>query len=302
MMEYKRYKFKKIDAFATEKSSGNPAGCICLDNARDINKNEMQQIAEELKGFVNEVGFVHSIESDQFQLQFYSSERRVDFCGHAIVGIMYDLILNHPNLQDKESVSIITEKGESRIVNRIQSDNSMFVMAPEPKPVSQMIPLKDICRVLQIRKEDLNTDYSIEMINAGLNTLIVPIQTLATTLDINPGLNTLKQFCIDHQIDIIVVFTTDVFSKENKVRSRVFAPTFGYLEDPATGSGNSALGYYMLEHQLWDGQMISVEQNGFIERYNVVKLFTKPDSENRICVFFGGGAIKRVEGEYRLYS
>jgi predicted PhzF superfamily epimerase YddE/YHI9 len=36
----------------------------------------------------------------------------------------------------------------------------------------------------------------------------------------------------------------------NDFRVRVFAATFGYLEDPATGSGNSALGYYLLQHQL----------------------------------------------------
>jgi len=30
------------------------------------------------------------------------------------------------------------------------------------------------------------------------------------------------------------------------------APKFGYLEDLATGLGNSAMGYYMLKNQLWD--------------------------------------------------
>ncbi len=41
--------------------------------------------------------------------------------------------------------------------------------------------------------------------------------------------------------------------KQNIAHTRVFAPKFGYLEDPATGSGNSAFGYYMLKNALWDG-------------------------------------------------
>ncbi|HOV15170.1 MAG TPA: PhzF family phenazine biosynthesis protein, partial [Spirochaetota bacterium] len=52
----KIFKFKKIDAFATTGSTGNPAGYIWLDNEGDISGFEMQQIARELKGFVNEVG------------------------------------------------------------------------------------------------------------------------------------------------------------------------------------------------------------------------------------------------------
>lgn len=55
IMENKQFKLIKIDVFATEKSSGNPAGCIFLENSSDINENEMQQITVELKEFVNEV-------------------------------------------------------------------------------------------------------------------------------------------------------------------------------------------------------------------------------------------------------
>ncbi len=54
----KEYKFKKIDAFATDKSDGNPAGYFLLDKLEDISESKMLQIAKELNGFVNEVGYV----------------------------------------------------------------------------------------------------------------------------------------------------------------------------------------------------------------------------------------------------
>jgi predicted PhzF superfamily epimerase YddE/YHI9 len=47
---------KKIDAFATINSGGNPAGYVLLNSADDISVDEMQHMARELKGFVNEVG------------------------------------------------------------------------------------------------------------------------------------------------------------------------------------------------------------------------------------------------------
>ena len=88
----KEYIFKKIDAFATEKSDGNPAGYIWLDSLSDISDQKMLQIAQELKGFVNEVGYIAQIGQNEFDLRYYSSEREVEFCGHATIAIMYDIV------------------------------------------------------------------------------------------------------------------------------------------------------------------------------------------------------------------
>ena len=58
----KKYLFKKIDAFATAESGGNPAGTVWLESLNGISHAEMLQIARELKGFVSEVGYIHKIE------------------------------------------------------------------------------------------------------------------------------------------------------------------------------------------------------------------------------------------------
>ena len=105
----------------------------------------------------------------------------------------------------------------------------------------------------------------------------------------------LKQFCINNDVDIILVFSSEVSSAQNIMRTRVFAPRFGYLEDPATGSGNSAFGYYMLKNSLWNGSAVSIEQNAERAAFNVVKL-----KENAGKVLFGGSAITRIEGSYIL--
>ena len=58
----KQFKFKKINAFATEKSDGNPAGMVILNDSDNISNDEMLLIAKELKGFVSEVGYVKQID------------------------------------------------------------------------------------------------------------------------------------------------------------------------------------------------------------------------------------------------
>ena len=135
----------------------------------------------------------------------------------------------------------------------------------------------------------------IECIDAGLRTLIVPIATLEAVLGMYPDEAALKQFCINNDVDIILVFCSEVVSGQNIMRTRVFAPRFGYLEDPATGSGNSAFGYYMLKNLLWNGSAVSIEQNAERAAFNVVKL-----KENAGKVLFGGSATTRIEGSYIL--
>ncbi len=68
------------------------------DSKNDISEPEMLQIARELKGFVNEVGFIFQSGENRFDLKYYSAEREVDFCGHATIAIMYDLIKNNEEL------------------------------------------------------------------------------------------------------------------------------------------------------------------------------------------------------------
>ncbi|MBN1780850.1 PhzF family phenazine biosynthesis protein [bacterium] len=296
----KKFPFKKIDAFATMKSAGNPAGCIMLEHAAGMTANAMLKIAGELKGFVNEVGFVSFEAPGRYRLQFYSSERRVDFCGHAIVGIMTDLIREIPDLNASSSVQILTDRGEIVVENRIRKEQAVYVMAPPPEFHGPVIDPESLYRSLNICADNLNREFPVEIVNAGLKTAIVPMGHLNVILDMMPDERALKTYCTEHDIELVLVFSVQTYSKRNRIRSRVFAPIFGYLEDPATGSGNSALGYYMIRHGIWSGETVSIEQNGLIEKYNIVKLLAGPDESGRMRVYFGGGAVTRIVGEYYI--
>ncbi len=298
----RKFNFKKIDAFATENSSGNPAGYILLDSLKDISEREMLQIAQELKGFVNEVGYVAQVNDSEFDLRYYSAEKEVDFCGHATIAILYDIIQTHPALANIPVLIINTNKGKLEVENKVAAENSVFIMAPNPVFYHSVPEIDSLCQHLNIKASVINRNYPLSVIDAGLTTLLVPIKDLNSILSIEPELDVLKEFCIQSKIDIIEVFTSDVYDKVNDFRTRVFAPTFGYIEDPATGSGNSALGYYLIQNKLWNKQMISIEQNGERAHFNSVKLKGKMDDHHVLRVCFGGGAITRIEGNYYTYN
>jgi len=296
----KKLRFKKIDAFASGSSSGNPAAVIYLDQPDELSDAEMQQIARELKGFVSEVGFVSPATETDYSLCYFSSEREVAFCGHATIAILYDLVASHAGLQGRPSLSIATRSHILQVENRYQSEQSVYISAPAPKFSAETVDPGKLAAALKCRLEDLDLTQPIQIINAGLETLIVPMSGLDAILRVTPELETLNAFCLDVGADIVLLYSSEVAQPASRFRTRVFAPTFGYLEDPATGSGNSAFGYYLLTQGLWSGEQICLEQNGLREAPNFVRLFSKKTEAGAPLVWFGGSAVVKIEGQYQL--
>lgn len=291
----KSYSFKKIDAFATTTSGGNPAAAVYLDSFDAITEAEMQRIACELKGFVSEVGYLVRLAPDAFKLRYFSAEKEVAFCGHATIAILHDLVSHDPALASLERILLHTNKGILPVENR---DGCVYIHAPEPVHTECGIGAREICEALNLPPSALDPVIETGIVNAGLQTLCLPLKTLQAVVTAKPDFKTLQDFCKRHGVDIITLFTERVADPANRLRTRVFAAPFGYLEDPATGSGNAALGYHLYRLGLWDGSPIRIEQNADVANPNIVRLGSMPDPDFGIRVTFGGSAILRIDGRY----
>lgn len=291
----KSLKFKKIDAFTGSGSSGNPAGYIHLDSADDLTETEMQRIGYELKGFVSEVGFVWQ-EDGLFNLRYFSSDSEVAFCGHATIAILYDLLKSSPEPQ----VTFRVKAGDLTAYNRIKEEDAVYITAPAPRFLDRQISAVEIAPLLGIAPEEIDPAMPIRVIDGGLRTLHIPVKSLETVLSMRPDEAGLRQFSLDREFDITHVFTPQTAQTANRFRTRVFPPRFGYLEDPATGSGNSAFGYYLIAENRWPGDM-ALEQGPSRENPNIVRIKRQTvNGEDRIL--FGGSATTRITGEYQLHS
>jgi PhzF family phenazine biosynthesis protein len=297
--DLQRLHFKKIDAFVDGESTGNPSGCIYLPDQTALSAEGMQQIARELAGYVSEVAFVYPDEGHT-GLRFFSAEREVAFCGHCTIAVMYDLIKSD-GTRAWDPITRIHVQGRDLLVrNEIATTDSVFVSTPLPAFPPVSLTRDDVAAVLKIPPGSITDNNRILLVNAGLATLIVPLSSFDTLLSLRPDQKNLRDFCLTNHIEIILVFTDDVSSRQNAYRTRVFAPVFGYLEDPATGSGNAALGYYLLNAGIWDGQMIRIEQGRTREHPNIIRLVSDTSKVQR-TVFFGGNARVRIEGDYLFY-
>ena len=290
--------FKKIDAFTKGSSSGNPAGYVLLDRMDSLSEGEMQKLASELKGFVSEVGFA-SREDGGFHLKYYSSECEVAFCGHATIAIMYDLISTDPGLFDRKELKIRVRAGTLPVFNRLREEDAVYITAPEPKFLQRDISRKEIAEALGTRADTIKTDRAVRVIDGGLRTLIVPMASLMDCIDLFPDQEKLRIFSMEKDFDIVHVYTDEVSTKGTKYRTRVFAPKYGYLEDPATGSGNSAFGYYIIDEGMWEDDFL-IEQGPSRNSPNIVRI-RRLIGERADRILFGGSATTRIEGKYHLH-
>jgi len=295
-----KYSYKKTDAFTTKKSLGNPAACIYLKENETLTASEMLYIAKQHKGFVSEMVFCEKSGVADCKLTYYSSECEVDFCGHGTIACMYELIKSNPLLNSRKEITIETNmKGNLCVFNEILTDDAVYITAPKPNYIGTKLTTKltieTIADQLGVSSSSISTEKPTDLINAGLSTLIVPINSLKEEINIFPAEQELKKFCINNEIDIILIYSSETDNKQCFIHTRVFAPKFGYLEDPATGSGNSAFGYYMLKNNMWSGERISIEQGGIDRVFNEVKLLCKNNS-----VLFGGSSTIRIIGDYYL--
>ena len=297
----KKYRYIKSNAFTSGASTGNPAAAIFVDEGC-LSPELMLQIAAEHKGFVMETVFCSPSATEACKLTYYSSECEVDFCGHGTIATMYSFVKDNDSYRHTKVLSVETnKKGVISVYNEIDTEDAVYIEAPSPIEHAMNIPIDDIERILTLPKgSSLPTGEGggrgrrpIRIIDAGLRTLIVPVTRFEDEVSVYPDLASLKAFCEGNDIDIILLYSLQVADASNFAHTRVFAPKFGYLEDPATGSGNSAFANYLLSENMWDGSPITIEQGGNDRIFNAVKLKTLNGK-----VLFGGRATTKIQGNY----
>ena len=119
----------------------------------------MLKVAQQLKGFVNEVGYVYMQNDTTFKMKYYSSEKEVEFCGHATIAIMYDLIKNNSKLLNRDDIFIITNKGKLKVENKIKKEDAVYIYSPKPTFINNIIDIKDIIKSLNIDDSYINHKY-----------------------------------------------------------------------------------------------------------------------------------------------
>jgi trans-2,3-dihydro-3-hydroxyanthranilate isomerase len=110
---------------------------------------------------------------------------------------------------------------------------------------------RDVAAAIGLTEADLLADRPIREVSCGLPFLMVPIGSPEAIDRAVSDASAFRRFTESTGIDLpIFFFAMSPSGSPETVHSRMFAPEFGIVEDPATGSANGPLGCYLLRHGL----------------------------------------------------
>ena len=237
------YPYTVVDVFTAEPLAGNPLAVF--PDASQFDTALMQKIARELN--LAETAFVlPATRSDcAARVRIFTPVREMPFAGHPTVGTAF--VLLQKDIVSGSRSEFMLEEEVGPIPVRVERGQPLLIWLRTP-PIHEGRRLdRSICAsALGLESQDLLAAEP-QMLSAGNPTVFVALKDQAAVdrawLD-SSGLRSLKgdgsePFCV-------FVFTPTA----GGCYSRMFAPEYGVVEDPATGSSTGPLAAYMMRHGL----------------------------------------------------
>ena len=281
--------------------SGNQLATFWKLSENELSTDEMQGITREMN--FSETTFVlpSKVEKCIRKVRIFTPGREIPFAGHPTLGTAF--VLKNQGIINPNDTNVYLELGIGPIAVEFQ-DKLIKMHQLKPGFLVKFHDKEVMAKIMGISPDLILQEYPMQYVSTGFPFFIVPLVSLeaiqAINLDINLLFNTLKDFPSQE----LLVFTPNTVHADSDVHVRMFAPSVGVPEDPATGSAAGPLGCYLEEYQVISdhirGKPLVLEQGYEINRPSKLIVqcsYEKGDIEE---VIVGGEVRKTVEGKFFL--
>ena len=298
-------KFYQADVFTDMPFGGNPVAVI--PDALGLSDEELQQIAREMNLSETVFVFPPTDSAAAVKIRIFTPTREIPFAGHPVLGTFF-VLGKLERIPLKEPVTRVCHEcsiGVFPVELHVLKGEILRVVMSQPKPqfLGAVEPVKDLFEVaaaLGLSKDLITrTNLPVEVVSTGLPVLIVPVRTLTAVRSIVPDTVVINDLCARYGANGLMVFTTVTVEEFADVHTRMFAPSIGILEDPATGSASGALGAYLVHNGVVEvGPMTEIiaEQGYEIERPSRIVIQVESDDDAIQGVKVGGQVVMMAEG------
>jgi len=248
------------DVFTTQRFGGNQLAVF--PKAGNLSTTMMQRIAKELN--LSETVFVMppTLPDHDFKLRIFTPGRELPMAGHPTVGTVF--ILAHEGAIETNRAQVTLEENVGTIPIQIDWDTqqpAMIWMSQPPPEFGEIFENRDaIAQMLSITAADLDTRYPIQVVSSGVPFAYVPVKSLRAMHKLRMHLDRWEQLLKDHEASQVYAFSMETQDAAATVHSRMFAPSMGIAEDPATGAACGPLGAYLMKYRLINEGLILNEQ------------------------------------------
>jgi PhzF family phenazine biosynthesis protein len=246
--------FLQVDVFGCQPFAGNPVAVV-LDGS-GLDAETMQSIARWTN--LSETTFVlpATQRGASYRLRIFTPRQELPFAGHPSIGSAHALLesrLASPNAHGQ----LVQECAAGLLPIRIEGEGAqrrLSVRLPQPR----ISPLKADAqqRLVDALAAPLTPAAAV---NVGPTWLVAGLADGAAVRALQPDLPALAALSVDTGAVGISVFGFDANGEADLV-VRSFVPADGIAEDPVCGSGNGAIGAYLVEHGRFPGLRYAASQ------------------------------------------
>jgi trans-2,3-dihydro-3-hydroxyanthranilate isomerase len=259
------FDFVTTDVFTTSRFGGNQLAV--LTDARGLSSNQMQSITREF-GY-SETSFVLPPDkaSNTARLRIFTPGRELPFAGHPTVGTAIVLAEAGIVALDEEGrADIVFEEGVGPIRVRLSRRDGLafaeLTAAVAPERLDGAASRDALARALSLELRDLDPDREPAVFSCGVPFTFVPVRDRSVLARIRLDRGVFEAEIAPTAGPQVFVLADDPEDPAHDIRARMFAPTLGVDEDPATGAACAALNGW-LGSRLGDGEHHWIVEQGY---------------------------------------
>jgi trans-2,3-dihydro-3-hydroxyanthranilate isomerase len=297
-------RFVIADVFTTTRFGGNQLAVFT--DAEGLDSETMQSVAREMN--YSETTFLLAPEAGgDYRVRIFTPARELPFAGHPLVGSAYVIVAERMKQWSEPVTSVTLETGVGPILveTQIKDGAAGHTTMTQPLPVVKQagIDAARVAKALSLDSSDIAaTGLPVEAIHNGITVVIVPAVSQAALGKIKLNTAEMEGIIGEYDVETMLVFTRETVSDSSTVHCRVFAPGAGVVEDPATGSANGPLGFYLVRHGVVEAEAVTriVSEQGYeMKRPSLLHVEVDVDPRTREVagVRVGGGVVIAGRGE-----
>jgi len=289
------------DVFTGEALVGNQLAVFT--DARGLETNKMQRIAREMN--FSESTFILPAEEPgtDIRMRIFTPANEMPMAGHPTIGSTFALA--HTGVIQPGASRFVFGLNIGPIPVDLQWKGQTLVFAWMTQSSPAFGPVfKDraaAAAAIGLRVEDLAADLPIQEVSCGVPYLMVPLRDRQTVDRAVSDAAAFRRVMASVSPDsAIFLFSVDPAGSTETVYSRMFAPGFGIIEDPATGSASGPLGCYLVHHGVVAGdaaQRIVSLQGVAMGRSSRIHVAIEGNRDNIARVRVGGESVLVGRGE-----
>jgi PhzF family phenazine biosynthesis protein len=249
----RRIRIFQVDAFTTDRFTGNPAGVVLdADALTDV---EMLAIARELNNADTAFVLKPDAEGHDLRVRFFTPRTEASFVGHATVATHFVLsrdgvpsikgVGGRAKQKQKSGLVDVEVRGEG-------ADRRIAIRQPAP-PLGRQLNDRERLAVLDalaLSTGDIDTRCPLRIVGGAGTRLLIGVRSTEQLKQLKPDFSRLTTLSAQLGAAGFFVFTLSHGFAGCLTESRMFCPALGIPEDPVSGNAHGLLGAYLAEQGL----------------------------------------------------